>query len=412
MTLFFVLLSVSFPAGGERGAGTLRDHAPLSTEVTQMLEQIKIGVEAYDTQLKSGEIEFSVMLLEKHIHIGETKYATFLSELLERGWDILEPPKKAEAAKVPTYDVKGYWYITYQFHGGTHFYDVKAHKKREIDGRPVYTETEDGYSTDIWQKTHHQYLIQNKTVFIRDGAVWKPFDKRTSLYFGEQTIGYLDKFFKPSWWRSPTSGYFDKRFNPRWWRLPTKGDGFEQSDTFERFIHPCKTVGIKTVQIDGNPYYHLKLYGQEKIYGDDTTFTRDIWMDPQKDFQVTRMVSYKRSTMQIKDEGRFWPLPPILPHIKNIESLQYNSMTWQHAQYEQGIWFPKTVTEKGFDSVDMSEIFPDLPISEYPAMLSEELLPKGFQEEYLTKPYRQRIMRVHRAVFNIPIEPSSHFISR
>ena len=389
ITLFFVLLSLSSRAGGEHGAGPLMGHAPLSIEVLQMLEKIKGGVAAYDTQLKSGTIEFSVTLLEKQENVPAAKRFNVLSKLLEWGWNAPLLPKTAADATGPAYGVTGYWYITYQFKGDTQFYDVKAHKKQEIDRRPVITETEDGYSTDIWQKTHHQYLIKNKTVFIRDGAVWKPCDKR-------------NKGFR----LQPSRGYFDKRFNPHWWRLPPSGDGFEHSATFAKFIHPYKTVAIKTVQIDGNPHYHLKLYGEQKIHGDAITFTRDLWMSPQKDFQVTRMVSYARSTLKIKDEGHFWPLPPTLSHIKNLEALQYSSMTWQHAHYEPGIWFPKTVTRKDFYSVDMADIFPDAPISEYPAMISEELLPKWFRKEYLKKPHRQSIMRVHRAVFNISVEPA------
>ncbi len=398
-TLFFALLSASPLAWGRcrdgfpplsieerqvleriktEWAGAIASSAPLSIESRQMLERIQTEVDAYTAQLKSGDIQFSVTLRQKH---GEDEHPSLL-QLLGSGWDFLWDsllhPKEAE--KSPVYEDIGYWHITYKFDGDTQFFDVKARKKREIDGDYIFIRAKDGrlYSFyQIWRETHHQYLIYKETLYMRDGATWKP---------------YVE-----------TSGgpVFDKRFSPRWWM------GFSQADTFEKFMHPYKPVHVQTVEMDGTSPYYLQAHrsGKRDRYG-CSTFTRDIWLNPQKDFHATRIVEYRKSAGFASYEGSFWPIRPRGHELR--VGIGYNIKTYQLAQYEPGIWFPKIVTEveKG-TGMYMFDLFPDTPASKYPqivvSFLSDTRLPERFLEEALPEPRFKRGMKVHHARFNIPV---------
>ena len=183
-TLFFALLSASQPAWSRPPIG----FPPLSTESRQVLKRIQIGIDAYAAQLKSGEIEFSVTLRQKH---GADKHLSLL-QFLESKWDSLLHPKKAE--KAPVYEDIGYWHIVYKFHSNTQFFDVKARKKREINGNAIYSRAKDGrpyVSHHIWRETHHQYLIYKEKLYMRDGATWKPYvDTGAGTVFDERFSPY------------------------------------------------------------------------------------------------------------------------------------------------------------------------------------------------------------------------------
>ena len=125
--------------------------------------------------------------------------------------------------------------------------------------------------------------------------------------------------------------------------------------------------------------------------GTDKTWTREIWMHPQKDYHATRMIQYGRLATEIDPQGTL------------REAFFLTRKTYQLTLYKPGIWFPKTVTQEHFDGGLMEEILPDTPASEYPMIMSEALIPQSFREEKLTWPWRKVTMQVHRAAFNIPI---------
>lgn len=390
-TLFFALLSVSPPAWSrsrfgsmplciesqqvlkrikKERAGIIESFAPLSIESGRVLEHIKTEVNAYNARLKSGEIEFSVTLYQEH---GADTHLSFL-QFLESKWDSLLHPK--EAGKAPGYEDIGYWHITYKFDSDIQFFDVKAREKRKINGN------------SIWQETHHQYLIYRGELYLREGPTWKP---------------YVDTGEGP---------VFDKRFNPQWWIGFSQSGTLSQVKTFEKFMHPYKPVHVQPVKMDGSSLYYLQGYSvgnkdRFPLYG---MFTREIWMNPQKDFHVTRIVTCEKGADFIPYEGRIWPLRKWGVFNTTYElciGVRCNIKTYQLAQYKPGVWFPKIVTEvEKHYGRSVFDLFPDTLISEYPSIvvrfLKDIRLPKWF-EEGAPEPWLKRDMKVHSAVFNVPV---------
>ncbi|RKU32936.1 hypothetical protein C6499_02300 [Candidatus Poribacteria bacterium] len=304
---------------------------PLSDEAAQLLERIKTKVTEYNAQFKSGEVEFSITLSQK-IPQSTNLFKDFL------GW-----LQKKE--KIPLYEDKAVWHIIYRFDREREFYDVKARKKTELNGRPLRD----------WQETHYQYLIDGKTLHIR---------KRTDS--------------------SKASQHFENEFNPHWWGWPPEGL------TFGRFIRGYDPIDVKTVKTDNTRYYYLRLY-RKMQQGSDKAWTREIWMHPQKDYHAIRIMQYGRLATEIDRQGTL------------REAFFLTRKTYQLTQYEPGIWFPKTVTQEHFDGGLMEEILPNTPEAEYPVIMSEALIPQSFREEKLTWPWRKVTVQVHRAAFNIPI---------
>ena len=326
---------------------------PLSDEAAQLLKHIKTKVAEYDTQFKSGEVEFSITLHQK---IPQS--TDIFEDLL--GWFqniLMRTPKEK---KVPSYEEKGVWHIIYRFDGEREFYDVKARKKMELDGRPLRD----------WQETHYQYLINGRRLHIRErtGSGWK----QVSL-------------------QPESSQRFEDEFNFRWWGWPPEGL------TFGQFIGGYDPVDVKNVEINNTRYHYLRLY-REAQQGSDKAWTREIWIHPQKDYHATRVIQYGRLATEIDPQGTL------------REAFFLTRKTYQLTQYEPGIWFPKTVTQEHFDGGLMEEILPDTPESEYPVMMSEALIPQSFQEERLAWPWMKVTMQVQRAAFDIPIAKENwHF---
>ena len=319
---------------------------PLSDEAAQLLKHIKTKAAEYDAQFKSGEVEFSITLHQKI-----PQRTDIFEDLFERFQNILMRTSKEE--KVPSSEEKGVWYIIYRFDGEREFYDIKARKKMELDGRPLRD----------WQETHYQYLIDGKTLRMRE---------RT------------DSGWKRDPLQATSSQLFEDKFNPRWWgRLP-------QGLTFRSFIRKHDPVDVKTVETDGTRYHYLRLYRKAQ-QGSDKAWTHEIWIHPQKDYHATRVIQYGRLATEIDPQGTL------------KEAFFLTRKTYQLAQYEPGIWFPKTVTQEHFNGGLMEEILPDTPESEHPVIMSEALIPQSFREEKLTWPWMKITVQVQRAAFNIPI---------
>lgn len=322
----------------------------LSDEAAQLLEHIKTKAAEYDAQFKSGEIEFSITLSQK------IPQGTDVTDILEDlfGWfrNILKQPPAKE--KTSLYEDKAVWHIIYRFDGEREFYDVKARKKMELNGRPLRD----------WQETHYQYLINSKTLHIRErtGNGWKRHPPQ-----------------------SKSSQHLESAFKPRGW-----GWHPEEGPTFRRFIRGYDPIDVKTVETDNTRYHYLRLY-RKLQQGSDKAWTREIWMHPQKDYHAIRMIQYGRLATEIDRQGTL------------REAFFLTRNTYQLAQYEPGIWFPKKVTQEHFNGGLMEEILPDTPDSEYPVIMSETLIPQSFREEKLIWPWTRTIMQVHRAAFNIPI---------
>lgn len=296
----------------------------LSTEAAQLLEDIITGTAAHNAKLTSGEIEFSITLSER---IRREK--NFLKRLLTWGRNLWIPSEEKEKVQ---YADEGYWHINYRFDGDRHFYDVKARKKRELNGIPLPN----------WTETHHQYRIFDKTLYYRENTdtEWKQQPPRT------------------------LSRTFEEKFNPRWWSWPPWG--FKLANLIRRH----KPVDVKRINVDGIPQNLLTLQRTLPTH----TSTNEIWLDPQKEYQPTRMLTHQRSVTQAFIEGRDGKLRP-LPREKAYYLTAY---TYQFAQFEPNIWFPKTVIMENSSAVDDEDKQPPLV-------------------------YRRTTMQVHRAIFNIPI---------
>ena len=299
---------------------------PLSAEATQLLEDIKTGTVVYNTKLKSGEVEFSITLNERIRQEKKNFFERFFA---------------SEEKEEVQYEEQGYWYITYRFDGDRHFYDIKVRKKRELNGRPLQN----------WHGMHFQYRRDGRTQYFRE----KP-DTEWQQQFPHK--------MEHPWGKEIPSDVFEAEFNPRWWSWPPWG--FK----LEKLIRTFKPISVQQVNVEGTPHYFLTLQRTEF----DATRTKEIWLNPQKAYRPTRILAHRRSVFQAFIEekpGELTPLPPEKVHA-------LTSYTHQFAQFEPGIWFPKTVT------VENSSVADDEDKQPAPA-------------------YRKATMQVHRAVFNIPI---------
>lgn len=355
----------------------------LSTQETSLLEQLKTDARAYTAQLTNGEIEFSVTLYRKSPSEPDGFFVALWEAVWKGARNRLKPPNELIAEKPQAYDSIGEWDITYRFDKHTEFFDVKAHKKREMNDSQIITRTPDGkLRNNIWLNTHHQFIRdKNQTLYILDGTVWKSYDKwRQSLSV------------------STHATHFDQRYNPHWWHL-----GYATG--FDTFIRHHKTTDIKTVDIDGSSQVYLQLYHTDQVETTSNAKTIELWMHPQTGIHPKRILIGRRTAGmdQEYEEGWMFDRPkPIPGKFTYGESINFRNITSKLAQYEPGIWFPDTVTEKHLSGASLSKLFPDLPRSEYPVIMSEAHLPEWFREEYQNAPLLKRVMKVHRADFNLP----------
>ena len=307
----------------EHWTGQVLIPSPLSAEATQLLEDIITGTTAYNAKLKSGEVEFSITLSER---IRQEK--NFLERFLTWGKNFFMPSEEKEEVR---YEDKGYWHITYRFDGDRHFYDVKMRKKMELNGARLPN----------WKEIHHQYRRLGKTLHFRANT-------------------------DTAWKRHPPtpSSTFEEEFNPRWWSWPPWG--FK----LEKLIRIFKPINVQQVNVEGIQHNFLTLQRTDP----HTTRTFEIWLNPQKASRPTLILTHRKSILKIveaRPDGKLIPLPP-------EEVYRLTRYTYQLAQFEPDIWFPKTVTMENSSVV-------------------------GDGDKQHPPPYRRTTMQVHRAVFNIPI---------
>lgn len=296
----------------------------LSAEATQLLKDIITGTAAYNAKFKSGEVEFSITLSER---IRQEK--NFLERLFGWGRNLLMPSEKEE--EEIQYEDHGYWHITYRFDGDRHFYDVKMRKKMELNGAPLPN----------WKEIHHQYRMLGETLHFRANT-------------------------DTAWKRHPPtpSSTFEAQFDPPWWSWPPWG--FE----LEKLIRIFKPINVQQVNVEGVQHNFLTLQRTDP----DVTRTFEIWLDPQKAYRSTRILTHRKSIIKVveaRPDGKLIPLPP-------EGEYRLTSYTYQLAQFEPDIWFPKTV-------------------------IMENSYVVGDEDKQPPPVHRRTTMQVHRAVFNIPI---------
>ena len=308
----------------EHWTGQVLIPSPLSAEATRLLEDIITGTAAYNAKLKSGEVEFSITLSER---IRQEK--NFLERLLTWGRNLVMPSEKEE--EEIQYEDHGYWHITYRFDGDRHFYDVKMRKKMELNGNLLPN----------WEEIHHQYRMLGETLHFRANT-------------------------DTAWKRHPPtpSSTFEEEFNPRWWSWPPWG--FE----LEKLIRIFKPINVQQVNVEGIQHNFLTLQRTDP----HTTRTFEIWLNPQKAYRSTRILTHRKSILKLveaRPDGKLIPLPP-------EKVYRLTSYTYQLAQFEPDIWFPKTGT------MEHSYVI-------------------GDEDKKPPPVHRRTTMQVHRAVFNMPI---------
>ncbi len=299
---------------------------PLSAEAIQLLENLKAETARYADSFKSGTVEFTIT---RRTRIGS--------------------PSPTNGAD--DYEEQGTWDITYRFGGGTHFYDVKARKKRELSS---------GTPLDAWTEIHHRYSVEGDT-----------------LVFSEK-VG-------PEWKRHPPqkmpADIFQNEFNPHWWGWPPHR--FPLNKLFFYF----EPIEVKALDAGDGLYLRLYRPADQRL---DSNRTFEIWIDTRKTYHATRLIRYERGireTFWLTDGGdRLFNTKPYL---------QRSQTTYQFAEYEHGVWFPKTVTHEITEDYELANLFPNISVSEVPALMSESLL-----QTKRMLPYHIDTMQVRSATFN------------
>ena len=286
----------------------------LPTEARQRLAHIMTGTETYKAKLKSGVIEFSITLSQA-----------------------ADKPLPADAVTYTEnghqYEETGYWHITYKFDGERRFYNLKARHKMTFHGQ----------SLDGWQEIHRQYRLLRSILHVWEkvGTEWKKHPPQK----------VSPRFLKP-------------HFNPHWWSWPLWN--LRPIDLF-RFFKP---VDVQQVNMDNSPHYLLT--GRRSGPADSDI---EIWLDPQKDYRPTRVLTHSRSILGTAPVETPSEHPKPIPLETEYTLTRY---TYQLEKFAPDIWFPKIVTrEVSFSTTD--------------------------ENQHPLPTLRKTVMRVHRAVFNIPI---------
>lgn len=200
-----------------------------------------------------------------------------------------------------------------------------------------------GHPLRNWKETHFQYQIKGVTLHAQEriGDRWKPHpvEKMPSPLFKD--------FFNPHWWI---------------WQLPSAWIWQLPGEKFTRLLDTNKPIEIQRTH-EREPSYHLTLFRRSGT----ANITREIWLDPQRGYHPIRFFI----------------------HVHDIRSIPFGEMektytssrsVYDLAEFESDIWFPKNIiTEVSFTLEDRKESIASPPT------------------------LRKKNLRVHRAIFNIPI---------
>lgn len=200
-----------------------------------------------------------------------------------------------------------------------------------------------GHPLQEWQETHFQYQIKGITLHAQEriGDRWKP--------HGAQKLPspLLEDFFYPHWWI---------------WQIPSAWIWQLPGEQLTRLLDTFPPIDIqRTHEIE--PSYHLTLFRRSAA----ANITGEIWLDPQRGYHPIRFFKHVEAIEKI---------PP------NLSEKIYTSSrsVYDLAEFES-IWFPKNIiTEISFQLSDKKQSIASPPT------------------------FRKQNLRVHRAIFNIPIE--------
>lgn len=212
-------------------------------------------------------------------------------------------------------------------------------ERRFYDVKARYKATFHGQSLEDWEETHYQFRILRSILHI-----WEK--------VGTEWIKYRPQ--------KVSARYLKPHYDPHWWSWPLWN--LRLTDLF-RFFKP---INVQQVNVDDSPHYLLTGRRTQAATSDI-----EIWLAPEKDYRPTRVLMHNRSILGVAPDEQSKPIP-----LETEYTL--TRYTYQIEKFEPDIWFPKTVTrEVSLSTTDEKQ--KPLPI------------------------LRKTVMRVHRAVFNIPI---------
>ena len=339
--LLFLLLTLTFghilssdllaseqQTPGSRGKPS--EHTVLSKEAHKLLEHLKTEIAAYNAKLTSGEIEFSITM-------SGPKIVGFVNS--KRTENMQRDPKGEPTQQ--KFEVNKHWHIVCRFKGARKFYHIKEHIKTNSDGVPIANS----------QVTHIEIEVNG--------------NKRQ----GRQNTGTGWQPIRPH--KMPQVPLFKSEFHPGWWGWAPLG--YKLSD----FLRKFPPIDVQRVKTEKGIRYVITSNDISSYHNR----THKIWIDSQKGYRVTRILTHSKSTWIELNAPPGNSATPLV--IKNDPSAtskmsKRDYYTYQIAQFETGIWFPQNATLERFVDTDESQ--------------------KSQQ------PYRKITMQVHKAVFNIPID--------
>ena len=316
----------------------------LSKESQQLLKHLEKEIEVNNAKLTSGEIQLSITMSGPEIGRTTTQKQAKQTENLQQ--DNKRVPQRVE------YVVNKHWDIVYRFNRNRKFFQIKEQTKVDSTGVQVTNIPEKHIEIEV-EKTKWQG--REKT-----GEMWKTIlpHKMTTipLFYGE---------FYPSEGESASLSYRLSNFLRVDYKL---------SD----FLRKFPPIDVQRVKTDKGIRHVITSHD----IGSFHNRTQKIWIDPQKGYRVTRILTLSKIKLVELNASPGDITKPLVieidPSMATTESFERDHYTYQIAHFEPGIWFPQTATLDRYIDIDENQ-----------------------QSEH---PYRKITMQIHKAVFNIPID--------
>ncbi|MXV77761.1 hypothetical protein F4X73_15520 [Candidatus Poribacteria bacterium] len=316
----------------------------LSKESQKLLKHLEKEMNANNAKPTSGEIQLSITMSGPELVGTTTQKQPKQTENLQQNNKRL--PQRLE------FVVNKHWDIVYRFNRNRKFFQIKEQTKVDSTGVQV---------TNVPEK-HIEIEIENTRWQgrMKIGDKWRTFlpNKMPNipLFYGE---------FYPNGWEWTSLGYS----LPNYLRV-----SYKLSD----FLRKFPPIDVQRVKTDKGIHHVITA----NDIGSYHNRTHKIWLDPQKGYRVTRILTHSRSTwVELNaSTGDFTKTQVIKkdPSMAATESSERDHYTYQIAHFEPGIWFPQTATLFRYIGTDENQ-----------------------QSEH---PYRKITMQIHKAVFNIPID--------
>ena len=310
--------------------GKSSEHTVLSKEARKLLEHLKTEIAAYNAKFTSGEIEFSITM-------SGPKIGEFVNSKRteNRPQDTKGEPTQQKL------EVNRHWHIVCRFKGARKFYHIKQHIKTNSEGLPIANSQVTQIEIEV--NGNKRQGRQNA------GTGWQPIRLH----------------------KMPQIPLFKSEFHPGWWEWAPLG--YKLSN----FLRKFPPIDVQRVKTEKGIRYVIT----SNDIGSFHNRTHKIWIDSQKGYRVTRILTHNKPTWVELNASPGNPAGLLVIKTNpsaTVKMSERDYYTYKIAQFETGIWFPQNAILERFIDTDESQ--------------------KSQQ------PYRRIIMQVHKAVFNIPID--------